>query len=203
MELKIHYAQAKDLKYIDYLQKKNAEDLSFYPIGVLEREVQAKRILLALVNNTHAGYLYHGSLRHGHVVKIHQACIQYDLRGNWYGAGLFNQLEKNCLNLLCKSISLRCGSDIAANKFWSLMGFNCVDVQKGGVRRMRDINIWYKELYKDLLSSQEQFVTPSTKKKDASIWQKRDKTLKQSSMKRGKSLIDYRKTVIKNSKSCK
>ena len=61
MDLKVRYADTKDLVFIDYLQKKNAEDLSFYPKVVLEREVANERILLALVNNEHAGYLYHGS----------------------------------------------------------------------------------------------------------------------------------------------
>ena len=51
MDLKVRYAERKDLIFIDYLQKKNAEDLSFYPNVVLEREVDNQRILLALVNN--------------------------------------------------------------------------------------------------------------------------------------------------------
>ena len=61
MKLDIRYADQNDLKFIDYLQKKNAEDLSFYPKQVFERELDNQRILLALVNNQHAGYLYHGS----------------------------------------------------------------------------------------------------------------------------------------------
>ena len=62
MELKIRYSEKSDLTFIDHLQKQNAEDLSFYPKQVFEREIDKQRILLALVNNAHAGYLYHGSL---------------------------------------------------------------------------------------------------------------------------------------------
>jgi hypothetical protein len=192
MDLDIRYATKEDLIFIDYLQKKNAEDLSFYPKQVFEREVEKNRILLALVNNQHAGYLYHGSFDTLNL-KIHQACIEYDLRGNWYGAGLVKTLEEMCIIKFKKGISLRCGSDIAANRFWQLMDFKCIDIQKGGARRMRDINVWYKELEKDLFG----FYTlePSTKKKDASFWRKRDKSKQQNIMLRGKALLDYRKSI--------
>ena len=194
MELKVRYAETKDLSFVDHLQKKNAEDLSFYPMGVFEREVELDRILLALVNNEHAGYLYHGSIRLDHPLKIHQACITYDLRGNWYGAGLCQFLEDLASIGRSKLISLRCGSDIAANTFWKNMGYDCVQISQGGVRRMRDINVWQKLLGDDLFGFES--IVPSTKKKDASIWAKRDKSKKQNSMLRGKALIDYRKMIV-------
>ena len=40
MQLDIKYASKDDLTYIDFLQKKNAEDLSFYPKIVFEREIE-------------------------------------------------------------------------------------------------------------------------------------------------------------------
>ena len=194
MELKVRYAETKDLSFVDHLQKKNAEDLSFYPMGVFEREVELDRILLALVNNEHAGYLYHGSIRLDHPLKIHQACITYDLRGNWYGAGLCQFLEDLASIGRSKLISLRCGSDIAANTFWKNMGYDCVQISQGGVRRMRDINVWQKLLGDDLFGFES--IVPSTKKKDASVWAKRDKSKKQNTMLRGKALIDYRKMIV-------
>ena len=60
-DLQIRYAKISEIKFIDYLQKKNAEDLSFYPTQVFEREINKSRILMALVNGEAAGYLYHGS----------------------------------------------------------------------------------------------------------------------------------------------
>ena len=193
MKLDIRYADQNDLKFIDYLQKKNAEDLSFYPKQVFERELDNQRILLALVNNQHASYLYHGSFSSVNL-KIHQACIEYDLRGNWYGAGLVNTLEDMCKINFKKGISLRCGSDISANRFWQLMDFRCIDIQQGGVRRMRDINVWYKELEKDMFGFES--LEPSKKEKDASIWRKRKKDKTQNSMLRGKALLDYRKSIV-------
>ena len=197
MQLDIRYASKNDLVYIDHLQKKNAEDLSFYPKVVFEREVENERILLALVNNQHAGYLYHGSIRNNKPLKIHQACIEYDLRGNWYGAGLIGTLEDIGKINYINGISLRCGSDIAANRFWELMGYKCIDIQLGGVRRMRDINIWYKQLVKDLFGDDPSIVLqPSSKKKDSSAWRKRNKDKAQNKMLRGKALLKYRKEIL-------
>jgi len=197
MKLDIRYADKNDLVFIDYLQKKNAEDLAFYPKTVFEREADNNRLLLALVNNQHAGYLYHGSVTTQTNIKIHQACIEYDLRGNWYGAGLVDALEDVGILSYSAGISLRCGSDIAANSFWKLMGFSCIDIQQGGIRRMRDINVWFKQLVPDLFGDKPLIeVEPSNKKKDASIWAKRSKDKKQNSMLRGKALLDYRKSIL-------
>jgi len=40
-------ATESDLIYIDYLQRKNAEELAFYPKIVFEREISNQRIVLA------------------------------------------------------------------------------------------------------------------------------------------------------------
>jgi hypothetical protein len=74
------------------------------------------------------------------------------------------------------------------------MGFECVAITAGGIRRMRDINVWHKLIGEDLFGFNS--LEPSTKKKDASIWAKRNKDKKQSSMLRGKALLDYRNQII-------
>jgi len=183
-------ATTDDLIYIDHLQRKNAEDLAFYPNQVFEREVTNKRILLAKVNSEPAGYIYHGSFRQ--TCKIHQACIEYDLRGQLYGAELVRYLIQLADAADVMSITLRCGSDIEANFFWKAMGFYCEAVTMGGVRRMRDINNWRYDLQSPLFVSTTE---PSAKKKDQSFWRKRKSSAKSSFM-RGKSLLQYREKVM-------
>jgi hypothetical protein len=195
--LEIRCASLRDLAFVDHLQKRNAEELAFYPKQVFEREISNERILLALVNNEPAGYLYHGAQRTSAFTKIHQACIEYDLRGHWYGAALCKLLEESGMLLGIAGIQLRCGSDVAANRFWELMGYRCVDVQLGGVGRMRDINVWMKELHASLFPYD--FVKPSDKKKDSSFWRKRSSNLSQSIMVRGQALLDYRRKVLDES----
>ena len=72
------------LSYIDGLQKKNAEALSFYPTQAFEREIEKGRIYLGLLNGEPCGYIYRGALRGD--VRCHQVCIQYDARRRLYGA---------------------------------------------------------------------------------------------------------------------
>jgi hypothetical protein len=194
VKLEVRCARLRDLIFVDHLQKRNSEELAFYPKRVFEREIGKERILLALVNNAPAGYLFHGPQRTSGLTKIHQACIEYDLRGNWYGAGLCKLLEESGMLLGIAGIQLRCGSEIAANRFWQLMGFQCVDVQPGGVRRMRDINVWLKELANSLFPFD--CVEPSNKQKDASFWRRRSLECSQNKMLRGQRLLDYRRRVL-------
>ena len=121
------------LVYVDSLQKKNAEALSFYPKQVFEREAEKGRIFLGLLNGEPCGYIYVGAK--GLDVKCHQVCIQYDARRRLYGAALVQALEDYAEKSY--SITLRCGFDLEANQFWSSEGYRCVDVQDGGIRRMR------------------------------------------------------------------
>lgn len=190
MDISVQPAVESDLKYIDHLQRKNAEELAFYPKQVFEREILNFRILLARVNNTPAGYIYHGALNNQ--VRIHQACIEYDLRGQLYGAELVRYLINLVQSYDGLSITLRCGSDIAANGFWKAMGFYCQGVTTGGVRRMRDINNWRYDLQPQL------FVTktkPSFKKKSSALWRKHKDTHKINSFKRGKALKQHREMI--------
>ena len=191
MGIDISIASEADLSFIDHLQRKNAEELAFYPMSAFERELNKGRIILAKVNGQHAGYLYHGAL--GPKLKIHQACIEYDLRGQLYGARLVNFLERLCLDAGVMSITLRCGSDIDANKFWSAMGFYCESVTDGGVRRMRDINAWRKDISAPLFATE---VLPSTKAQDASFWRK-GKDGGKSQFLRGMGLKQYREEVLR------
>ena len=80
------------ITYIDMLQKKNAEALSFYPKQVFEREQLNGRLFLGMLNGDPAGYLYVGAS--GGDVRCHQVCIQYDARRKLYGAMLVVAMEQ-------------------------------------------------------------------------------------------------------------
>ena len=190
LDIEVIPAQIGDLKYIDHLQRKNAEELAFYPSQVFEREIENFRILLAKVNNEPAGYIYHGAL--SEQVKIHQACIEYDLRGQLYGAALVRHLIDLVDAYDGLSITLRCGSDIAANGFWEAMGFYCQGVTAGGIRRMRDINNWRYDLQPQLFVTKTE---PSEKKQSSALWRKHKDAHKISSFKRGKALKEHRKMI--------
>lgn len=180
--------------YVDSLQKKNAEALSFYPKCVFERESENKRIFLGLLNGQPCGYLYVGAA--GGDVKLHQVCIQYDARRKMYGACLVKAVEDYASGSF--SITLRCGFDLDANNFWKEMGFKCIAVKDGGIRRMRKINVWRKVLSNELFSFDS--VEPAQGKQDSSIWRKTKQTGIINQFARGRSMMEYRSKLLSSVK---
>ena len=178
------------IAYVDSLQKKSAEALSFYPKCVFERESEKGRILLGLLNGEPCGYLYVGAL--GGDVKCHQVCIQYDARRKLYGAALVQAMEDYAQGSY--SITLRCGFDLDANTFWAEMGYECIGVQDGGIRRMRKINVWRKSLMVELF--EDTIVEPAVGKVDASVWRKNKQTGLVTQFVRGKAMRDYRARIV-------
>jgi GNAT superfamily N-acetyltransferase len=180
------------LLYIDSLQKKNAEYLSFYPKQAFEREQKNGRLFLGLLNGEPCGYIYVGA--GGGDVKCHQVCIQYDARRKLYGAMLVVALEDYAKQSHSDSITLRCGFDLEANNFWKEMGYNCIAVKNGGVRRMRKINVWRKYLKPQLFEPQ--WVEPVKGKVNSTLWRKHKDTGLITQFTRGEKLDQYRIMLI-------
>ena len=185
--------------FIDSLQKKNAEQLSFYPKQVFEREKENGRLFLGLLNGEPCGYIYVGAA--GGDVKCHQVCIEYDARRKLYGAMLVTALEQYAIDSHSNSITLRCGFDLEANNFWKSLGYQCIKVVDGGIRRNRKINVWRKYLKPQLF--EQVWIQPVEGKTDSSIWRKNKETGLISSFNRGKKLSDYRLIVLNNDKNKK
>ena len=185
------------LLYVDHLQKKNAEALSFYPKCVFEREAERGRIFLGLLNGSPCGYLYVGAKTQD--VKCHQVCIEYDARRRLHGASLVQAMEDYAKD--AHTITLRCGFDLDANTFWQELGYNCVQVQQGGVRRMRQINVWRKVIRSGLF--EQAFVEPAVGKVDASIWRKYKQTGVTNQFARGSQLNAYRESILNDAKKAK
>jgi hypothetical protein len=180
------------LIYIDFLQKKNAEALSFYPKQVFEREKEKGRLFLGLLNGQPCGYIYVGA--QNNAVKCHQVCIEYDARLKMHGAALVAAMEEyaNQGNATC--VSLRCGFDIDANKFWKALGYEVVAIVDGGVRRMRKINVWRKQLLPELFETIG--LEPAIGKTDSTLWRKNKQTGLITGFSRGKVLNQYRKIIV-------
>ncbi len=180
------------ISYVDSLQRKNAEALSFYPKSAFEREVEKGRLLLGLLNGQPCGYIYVGA--RGPDVKCHQVCIQYDARRRLYGAAMVAAMEEYASGAC--TITLRCGFDLEANQFWKSLGYSCVAVQDGGIRRMRKINVWRKSIGLELIHDKS--IDPAEGKVDASIWRKGKHVGVVNQFARGKAMRDYRRFVIKS-----
>ena len=77
MTIDVQPAAVSDLTYIDSLQKKNAEELAFYPSQVFEREIENQRILLARVQNVEQRNFVAVWIRHRgqRVLEIYGLCL--------------------------------------------------------------------------------------------------------------------------------
>jgi hypothetical protein len=81
------------------------------------------------------------------------------------------------------------------------MGYKCIAVQDGGIRRMRKINVWRKSLRDELLIT-DKVVQPASGKTDASVWRRRNKnTGIVTQFVRGKAMRDYRAMIIESDKN--
>lgn len=180
------------IAFVDGLQRKNAEALSFYPRQVFEREQTKGRLFLGLLNGEPCGYLYVGAL--GRDVKCHQVCIQYDARRRLYGAAIVAVMEQYAEGGAASSITLRCGFDLDANTFWKSLGYACIAHQIGGVRRMRTINVWRKQLLPELFETLA--IEPAQGVADASLWRKNKQTGIVTQFVRGKAMRDYRAKLL-------
>jgi len=180
------------IAYVDSLQRANVDALSFYPKCVFEREAENGRLFLGLLNGEPCGYIYVGSGAKGNL-RCHQVCIQYDARRRLYGAQLVVAAEEYGLSFHCTRLTLRCGFDLDANQFWKNLGYTCVSTEPGGIRRMRTINIWVKQLNAELFALEG--VEPAVGVQDASYWRKHKQTGVVTQFHRGKSLRDYKALV--------
>lgn len=180
------------VKYVDHLQRKNAEALSFYPRQVFERESAKGRIFLGLLNGQPCGYIYVGSGARGDL-KCHQVCVQYDARRSLYGAEIVGCVERYAILHRFDWITLRCGFDLPANQFWGALGYRCIGVVEGGVRRQRQINIWQKCIGAELFAPA--LIAPAVGRIDASLWSKHKQVGVTTQFNRGRALRDYRRLV--------
>lgn len=180
------------VKFTDHLQRKNAEALSFYPRQVFEREAAKGRIFLGLLNGQPCGYIYIGGGANGDL-KCHQVCIEYDARRRLYGAELVGRIEMLAIETRRDWVTLRCGFDLAANQFWQSLGYLCIGIVEGGVRRRRKINIWQKCVGAELFKPET--LTPAVGKTDASVWAKNKQIGLINGFARGNALKQYRKLI--------
>ena len=186
------------VQYVDSLQRKNAEALSFYPMAVFEREAANGRLLLGLLNDEPCGYIYVGSAKDG-VMRCHQVCIQYDARRRLYGAQLVVAMEAEAAVRGAWSTRLRCGFDLEANAFWQSLGYKCIRHDQGGVRRMRTINVWEKPLSPGLFEIVG--IEPAVGTTSASVWAKHKTVGTVTQFVRGDNMKAYRAAIVAAAKA--
>lgn len=158
----VRLATETDLGFVMALQRRNRESVGGLPEPAITERVRRGSLLLGLLNGDPCGYLLYDA--RGGILRVPQACIQFDARRRAYGEALVGAM----LNLEpdVTEIRLRCAADLEANVFWSALGFTCVGTVKGGSRRGRLLNLWQK--WNDTR------LFPVTATAQAAAWQQRE-----------------------------
>lgn len=138
----IRQALPADLPYVMALQRANRESVGALPTPALQERIDLGTFALASINGDPVGYLLYDLRRDG-ILRIPQACIQYDARRRTYGEQLWLWVL-NRHGPGVREARLRCAADVDANVFWRDLGFTCLRVVKGGARRGRLINVWHQ-----------------------------------------------------------
>jgi hypothetical protein len=144
-------SRERQVLYCDSLAKKNSEALSFIPRPMLERYADSGQILMAFENGEPCGFLIFGN--GWPILRVYQACIQYDARRRASGRQLIHRLVNIADRRQCGAISLWCASDLDSNSFWRECGFSLTGTRQGGVRRGRIHNHWHLQIAPHLFAS--------------------------------------------------
>lgn len=133
------------VKYAVDLARKNSEALSFIPAPRLEQYADSGQLMIETENNDPCGFIVFGN--NFPMLRIYQACIQYDARRIQHGLNLLHRLITYAGHYGFTAISLYCADDLEANQFWRAAGFQFAGQRPGGKRRGRMHNRWF--LYLD------------------------------------------------------
>jgi len=179
-DLTVRTATEQDQKFIDKLQKDNAQAVGFIQNSIWEKYVFGGErnfvVFICEKNNDMVGYVLLTPGRKAYsYAKIQQIAVREDARRLDYGSALL-AVVKDFVNTFNRmGVTLRCRVDLESNKFWRALGFNLYGVwEKGkvnhvGFKASNDINLWRIDLNDSMLTLFE------TDELDNGLWIERQK----------------------------
>lgn len=138
------------LKYAVHLQRECTNELGFLTRQALNEYNQRGQIVPAIENGEPCGYMAFYDGRNGNrprndpnTIRIYQIAVQHDARRIYHATGLVSRLLYHAQANRFTAISLRCATDLPANKFWRALGFMRTETTVGGNGRGRLIDHWF------------------------------------------------------------
>jgi len=133
----------EDIKFVKTLMRANSDAVGFIPTEGIKTIASKGGLMILCKRNTRVGYLLSGPIKSNEDVTMYQACINSDFRRTGAGKDLFIKFMTRAASLNAKGIKLRCASNLGANRFWQVLGFNLISTHKPSNRRKRAINTYY------------------------------------------------------------
>lgn len=147
----VRYARPTDLNFILDLTRKNTEALGFIPQAGVEQYLARRGVVLALENDTPAGFLLgnHAAPENPGMTLIHQACICYDARRRALGLELVARVAQHAAVARNGAMQLWCRGELDANDFWRAAGFEAMGLRSGGDRRGIPQILWRRAIVRN------------------------------------------------------
>ncbi len=143
----------KQMDYVDWLMKREYQQVGFLPRQALTEYNERDQIILATENGDPSGYALFYDGRNGKrprkdpaTLRVHMIAIQDDARRVFHGTGLVSRLLYHAALNQFNTLALWCATDLDANKFWRALGFTNDRIRLGGEKDNRMHNHWFLEL---------------------------------------------------------
>lgn len=119
----VRIATPNDLAFVVALQTKWSNNVGFLTRSALAEYITSGQMLVVLENGQHAGYLNWCCTRKG-LVRVPQVALEPDILRTSVGTKIMNHLKRAALRGDCSLIRLTSRSELPANQFWPVLGFN-------------------------------------------------------------------------------
>jgi N-acetylglutamate synthase-like GNAT family acetyltransferase len=139
-EMKVRWAQEKDIEAIKALADANRGALGFVVRASLKEQLHQGEILVAEHQGEIMGFVSFHHRRDGWTT-IRELCVAESYRKRGTGRALVQEVEKSVCQANQKGIRLKCPLDLPANGFYARLGFTRVAVVEG---KRRPLAVWEK-----------------------------------------------------------
>jgi GNAT superfamily N-acetyltransferase/predicted nucleic acid-binding protein len=140
------------LKEVRRLWRENAQWLGFYPEGAFAERARMGQLLVALDNQTCAGYLAYYTGQQNRKARLTHLCVAGSARGKGVARRLIDTLRERTKHLL--GIGLHCRQDFPASRAWPRLGFVAISERIGRGRDQHVLTFyWLEHSHPDLFSS--------------------------------------------------
>lgn len=134
-----HTAQDHVVDWAIMEAKRGTDAIGFLPRCKYQFLHHRGRLLIVTRDGQPVGFALHGP--HFLLTRVTQIWVAENARRIEHGRSLINYLIKKATGK-SEALRLRCAEDLAANSFWTALGFAHVGQEKGGARRGRIINLY-------------------------------------------------------------
>lgn len=138
----VRFAEGGDLPRIKTIADRERQSLGFVHRTAVARAIERREVVVAMIDDTVAGFCHFYRRRDG-VVTIYHLAVDGDVRRQGVARDLVQRVERDARDGGARQLRLKCPTDLEANAFYQCVGFSRVGFEHGATRSLA---IWEREL---------------------------------------------------------